>query len=68
MSMFEGNFNQFDLLEITNWSETLLRCKDVRTLNSIYNGSDLNGDFVMTLTYRNAKPWYLCYWHGIQFV
>ena len=64
MSMFEGSLNQ-DLLEMTDWSETLFRCKDVRTFNSIYNESGLNGDFVMTLTYRNAN---LCYWHGIQLI
>ena len=67
MSMFEGSLNQEDLLQITGWSETLFRCKDVRTFNSIYNTSHLNGDFVITLTYRNTKPWYLCF-DGIEFL
>ena len=67
MSLFEGKFVLEDLLQIADWSETLLRCKDVRTLNSIYNSTDLNGDLVITLTYLSSKPWYLCF-DGIEFI
>ena len=67
MVIFEKSFTAEDLLQFTEYSGTLFRCRDIRTSNGKYNSSDLI-ELVVASIYSYVKPHYQCYWYGSEYL
>ena len=61
MGSAEERFSFLDLLQLVNWADALLNCKDIRKLNLKYNSSDLIGYFGVTSLFQSSKAWFQCF-------
>ena len=61
MGSAKESFSFLELLNLIDWSETLLNCKDVRKLNIKYNSSDLIDQLRVTSIIKSSKPWFQCF-------
>lgn len=68
MAFYEGKFSTEDLMQFTQYSEKLFRCNDIKTLNTKYNSNELLGELRVAISYKMSKPWYQCYWNGIEYL
>ena len=61
MDSVEERFSFLDLLQLVNWADILLNCKDIRKLNLKYNSSDLIGYLRVTSLFQSSKPSFQCF-------